>query len=115
MNERIGVKFRSHHIRARNRSISLTTLISVSLWKGFSCHWCKATVAFKTRYSEESINLLFLTFFCDSGGVAVKMGKESLNHAPTQVWWKFVLFSLWSHRRPCHSIWSGRGRKKTCA
>jgi hypothetical protein len=64
-------------------------------------------------YSKESIyKSSVFNIFCDSGGVAVKMGKESLNHAPTQVWWKLVLFSLWSHRRPCHSIWSGRGRKK---
>ena len=50
-------------------SISLTTLILVSLRKRFSCQWCKATVAFRTRYSEESINSSVFDIFCASGGV----------------------------------------------
>ena len=45
-------------------SIRVTTLILVSLWKRFSCYWCQATGAFRTRYSEESINSSVFQIFC---------------------------------------------------
>ena len=68
-------------------SISLTTLIPVSLWKRFSCYWCKATGAFRTRSSEESINSSVFQSFCIFFVLAGVLGKDwEINHAPTQVW-----------------------------